>query len=96
VIHRPYSSGRFLLPSTPRKLASHVRPAYARAMIIHRQRPVSTLSLILVALLMVPFVLVGVWGAAVAAVVVWAIVVGVLVRRYKDRGKAYDRPPWVV
>jgi hypothetical protein len=44
--------------------------------IIHRQRPVTSVSLLLIALLVVPFALVGGTGALVVAIVVWAGVVG--------------------
>ena len=65
-------------------------------MIIHRQRTITSVSLILIALLMVSFALVGGTGALIVAIVVWAGVVALLVRRYRDRGKGDNPPRWVV
>ena len=65
-------------------------------MIIHRQRPITRITLLLIALLMVPFALVGGLLAFAVAVVVWVGVIVLLVRRYTDRGKGDNPPPWVV
>jgi uncharacterized membrane protein YhaH (DUF805 family) len=64
--------------------------------IIHRPRPVRVVSLLLAALVMVPFALVGGLGAWMVAIVVWVGVVALLVRRYRDRGKGDNPPRWVV
>jgi hypothetical protein len=64
--------------------------------IIHRQRPIGSLSLVLVAVLMVPFAMVGGVGAWLVAAVVWVGVVALLVRRYKGRRESGNIPPWIV
>jgi hypothetical protein len=64
--------------------------------IIHRQRPIGSLSSVLVAALMVPFAMVGGVGAWVVAAVVWVGVVALLVRRYKGRRESGNIPPWIV
>ena len=77
-------------------LVQRDRRAYTRRVIIHRQRPVTSITLLLIALLTVPFALVGGLLAFAAAVIVWVGVIVLLVRRYRDRGKAENPPPWAV
>ena len=77
-------------------LGQRERRVYTRAVIIHRQRPIGGLAFLVIALVTVPFALGGSPAAFAVAVIVWAGIVVLLVRRVRDRGKSKNPPPWVV
>ena len=80
----------------PRRWFKRDHRAYTRPVIIHRRRPITSITLLLIALLMLPFALVGGPLALAVAVVVWAGVIALLVRRYRNRRTSNNPPPWVV
>jgi hypothetical protein len=64
--------------------------------IYRRRRLMSSLSLILIGFFLVPFVVNGGVGTWVIIGGVWLVIVGVLLRRFRNRGNQDDTPPWAV
>ena len=70
---------------------------YDDSVIVHRRSSVNSLSLVIIALALVPFVMNGGVGTWIIVGGIWTLIAGVLVRRYRAHGRRDgDVPPWAV